>query len=457
MVDDQAVHGKAIYSRIFSVKGTKSFCASAAVARIPMSMLSFGIVLAINSVYGDWASAGTVSAVYVLSQAVMTPVYARLYDRHGQQKVGRVVLPFSILTLLIFALGVFFKIPVGFLYLLAIVMGLTQFSFGALVRTRWTSTLKSSGLPHNPYLPTAFSLEAAVDELIFIIGPVFATFLATQVQSVAPLVASLIALSVGGTVFFSLRSARASTIIIQEVGAEGSAGPAGLERHVGSHDASTTVGDATDVEKVEMTESRKKVKTALAFGGVVLLMVCFLAYNMSFSAYDVTLVAMTKAQGREWMAGLILAVISVGSCAGALFFGSHQWKGSGWRRLAILLAIQIVGNFGFFLAWGNIPVLLVIEVVTGFFVAPTFATGSLLIERIVPGLFLTEGLSWLQVGNAIGTSFGSTVTGILIDKYGFVAGFHATYISVIVATLIVLCFGIKYLKRGRAANSFPQA
>jgi MFS family permease len=421
----QAVRGRAIYARIFSLKGTKAFSASAALARIPMSMLSFGIVLAINSVYGDWTAAGTISAVYVLAEALMTPVYARLYDRHGQRRVGRVVLPLSVLSLLVFALCVFFKVPLGILYFLAVVMGLTQFSFGALVRTRWTSTLRDSGVPHSPYLPTAFSFEAAVDEVIFVIGPVFATLLATQVQPVAPLIMSLGALAIGGTVFFSLRSSTASTLVIHEVGS----GPA--DRSVSP----------------EVSQSRRGVKTALAFGGVFLLMVSFIAYNSSFAAYNVTIVAMTKAQGREWIAGLVLAVISVGSCAGALVFGSHQWKGNSWRRLLILLAIQIIGNFAFFVARENIPLLLLAELVTGFFVAPTFATASLLVERIVPGIFLTEGLSWIQVGEAIGTSLGSTITGIMIDHYGFVTGFHVTYIVIVVSVLIIATFGFKYLRR----------
>lgn len=41
--------------------------------------------------------------------------------------------------------------------------------------------------------------------------------------------------------------------------------------------------------------------------------------------------------------GLQLAMIAVGSCIGAFYFGSRQHRGSHWRRLIVCLCILAVG------------------------------------------------------------------------------------------------------------------
>ena len=61
------------YARLFSIPGTKAFCASGAVARLPMSMMGLGIVLALNHMYDNWTIAGVMSAAYVLAPAAVTP------------------------------------------------------------------------------------------------------------------------------------------------------------------------------------------------------------------------------------------------------------------------------------------------------------------------------------------------------------------------------------------------
>ena len=136
---------KSPYSVLFSIPGTKAFCASGALARLPMSMMSLGIILALNHLYDNWTIAGVMSAAYVLSTAAVTPLYARLFDRFGQRKVGSVVLVVQIIAMLGFAFAALVRVPIPLLFALAVVMGLTQFSFGALVRTRWTYVLDRTG------------------------------------------------------------------------------------------------------------------------------------------------------------------------------------------------------------------------------------------------------------------------------------------------------------------------
>ena len=90
------------------------------------------------------------------------------------------------------------------LFALAICMGLTQFSFGALVRTRWAYALRGS--QYESLLNTAYALEAAIDEIVFIFGPILAAFLATSVHPVSQLFVPTLACGIGGAVFFSLKN-----------------------------------------------------------------------------------------------------------------------------------------------------------------------------------------------------------------------------------------------------------
>ena len=174
------------YAQLFRIPGAKAFCISGAVARLPISMMSLGIVLALNHMYDNWTVAGSMSAMYILAVAAVTPFYARLFDRFGQVKVGRVALTVQVIVMLAFAFAALVRVPIPLLFALAIIMGLTQFSFGALVRTRWSYALRGVE-DGEQLLNTAYAMEAAIDEIVFILGPILAAWLATSVHPVSQL------------------------------------------------------------------------------------------------------------------------------------------------------------------------------------------------------------------------------------------------------------------------------
>ena len=146
------------YAALFAIPGAKAFCASGALARLPMSMMGLGIILALNHLYDNWTIAGVMSAAYVLATAAVTPLYARLFDKFGQRRIGRIVLAVQIVAMLGFAFAALVRVPIPLLFLLAIVMGLTQFSFGALVRTRWAYVLDHATPNTSLMLPWVFVL-----------------------------------------------------------------------------------------------------------------------------------------------------------------------------------------------------------------------------------------------------------------------------------------------------------
>src|SRR5690606_18539280 len=155
---------------ILSTPGTLAFSASAVIARLPMSMVGIGTILMIQGIYGSYALAGCVSAVLVVAQALFSPQIARLVDRAGQRRVTLPMLALTTIGLAGLILTAVLKAPQPLLYVFAAIAGATTGSFGSMVRARWTFALDDPRKLH-----TAYSLESALDELVFVVGPVLAT------------------------------------------------------------------------------------------------------------------------------------------------------------------------------------------------------------------------------------------------------------------------------------------
>ena len=397
------------YAQLFRVPGAKAFCLSGAVARLPMSMMGLGIVLALNHLYDNWTVAGTMSASYILAAAIVTPFYARLFDRFGQRRVGAVALTVQVASMLALAFGALMRVPIPALFALAILMGATQFSFGALVRTRWAYALR--GPDNAALLNTAYALEAAIDEVVFILGPILAAFLATSVHPVAQLLVPTVACGLGGAVFFSLKRTQPPVLEPVDVSAERTGAASGAP-------AGPVDGEADRMTLRQLRSPGPKATNVLLYPGIMPLMIVFVVFNMSFTAFDVSMTATMKAAGAEQWLGLQLAMFAVGSCIGAVIFGSREMKGSHWRHMVVFLALLSVGFVLFRLAMDQFLLLGCLEVLFGLCVSPLFATGNLIVKGTVPARSLTEGLSWLTTAGSVGASFGSTVAGTVLDAAG---------------------------------------
>jgi MFS family permease len=469
--------GSSPYAELFTVPGSKAFCLSGAVARLPMSMMSLGIVLALNHLHGNWTTAGTMSAAYILALAAVTPLYARLFDRFGQRRVGRVALVLQVIAMLVFAFAALLRVPIALLFALAVLMGLTQFSFGALVRTRWAYALR--GAANAKRLNTAYALESAIDEMVFILGPILAAFLATSVHPVSQLFVPTLACGIGGAVFFSLKGTQPSVVEMVEVTAashddvdvrdamsNGGVGNADVDNTAAAITvANGTVATAAAAENAaakNATESAEfsihqlhrhgpRPKSVLLYQGILPLLLVFVTFNMSFSAFDVSVTAMMKAMGREQLLGLQLAMFAVGSCVGGLIFGVKELKGSNWRHMVEFLTLLTLGYVLIRFAMGNLILLGFLSVLSGLCVAPVFATGNLIVKNTVPSRSLTEGLSWITTAGQVGASLGSTFGGIVLD----VADYHTGMLLPCATTFVTLVLAVMgwTLARRRAAKA----
>lgn len=381
------------YREVLSRPGAAAFSAAGVLARLPMSMVGIGIVLAVSGLYGSYGLAGRISAVYVVVQAVCSPLLARLVDRHGQARVMRPAVIVTAVGLAGLTVAVSLRAAPVFLFISAVVIGMSIGSLGSLVRARWTYVLDDPRELH-----TAYSLESALDELVFVVGPMLATLLATGVAPTAGLVVPLVAVLVGGLLFLAQRATEPPTVV----------------RAPGVHH-----------------------RSVMASGSMVVLAAVFVGMGSIFGATDVATVAFAEENGSKGTAGVILAVFALGSMLSGLGYGTRHWTRPLWQRFALGMLLLAAGVSLFSLV-SSLAALAAVMFVTGFSIAPTLVNGNGLVQELVPRHQLTEGLSWVGTSLGVGVSVGSWAAGSLIDVRGSHGGFLVVQASAAVCVLATL-------------------
>lgn len=391
------------YRDVLSRPGAWQFSAAAAIARLPMSMVGIGVVLAVSSLYGSYTLAGAVSATYIVAQAVAAPLLSGWVDRLGQSRVMRPATVVAGTGIALLGVASATRAPAAWLFAGAVLTGVGSGSFGSLVRTRWTWVLAGDGRA----VHTAYSLESAVDELVFVVGPVTVTTLATVIRPEAGLVVAAVAVVGGGLWFCAQR--------------------------------------ATEPPAVPHTEGRAR-GTVLRLPAMAVLAVVFVPMGGLFGATEVATVAFADEHGNKGAAGLVLATFALGSLVAGLLYGARAWAAPLHRRFAGAVTGLAVG-VGLFLLVDSLWVLAAVMFAVGFTISPSIITGNGLVQAHVPAGRLTEGLTWVGTSLNVGVSIASSLAGARVDA----AGAHAAYLVVVwcgAAVLVATVLALRVLRAG---------
>ncbi|WP_225102015.1 MFS transporter [Streptomyces sp. CoH27] len=392
------------YRALFAEPGTKAFSAAGFLGRMPLSMMGIGVVTMISQLTGRYGLAGALSATIALSAAAIGPQISRLVDRHGQRRVLRPATLVALTAAAGLLLAAHLRWPDWVLFVCAAGIGSVP-SLGAMIRARWAVLYRGT-----PKLHTAYSFESVVDEMCFIFGPIISIGLSTAwFPEAAPLLAAgFLAAGV-----FWLTAQRATE-----------PEPHPREHHGGG--------------------------TALRSPGLQVLVATFVATGAIFGAVDVVTVAFADERGHKGAASVVLAVYAAGSCAAGVVFGLLRFAGAPERRWLLGVAAMAVSMIPLLLV-GNLPLLAVALFVAGMAVAPTMITTMSLIEEHVPRAKLTEGMTWVSTGLAVGVALGSSVAGSVIDAAGARAGYGVPAVSGAVAVAVGF-LGYRRLRRPAAGR-----
>ncbi len=386
------------YRDLLSTPGGLRFSAAGFVARMPIAMVPLGIVLLVAGSTGRYGVAGAVSATFALVNAVSAPLIARLIDRVGQRTVLGPADGLHAVCRVGFIVAVTSDAPTWSWFVGAGTAGLFSPSIGSLFRARWNHVLGPG-----PRLQTAFSYESVVDELIFIVGPLLVAVLATQINPQAGLITALVLLTVGSA---ALAAHRAS---------EPPAAPA--HEHGGG--------------------------SALWLPGMPLLVVVMFFIGGVFGGVEISAVAFADHEGRPELAGPLLACYATGSMLAGLAYGAVHWRMPLTRRL--LLGALVMTATVALLPFLDRPALLAPALLlAGVGIAPTLISGLSLVERMVPGAKMTEGLTWATTGVVVGMAAASPVAGRVVDEWGASRGFLVGLVSG-VSAVATCAFGYRWL------------
>jgi MFS family permease len=395
------------YRAAFRAPGTAAFTAAGFVMRLPIAIYPIGLVLLISIRTGHYSFAGLLGGTYVVANGVGMPLLGRLVDRYGQH---RVLIPASavhIAAAILLGVLVGSHAPDGVLLAPAIVLGFSYLPVGSLTRARWSFVLAGQ-----PELTTGYSVESILDEVIFTVGPLIATLVATQVDPLGVLV-------LGGALVGA-----GAVWLRQQRSTEPPAHAAGAPRH----------------------------PSALRCRGMPLLMAAGAAMGGVFASAEVTTIAFCGERDATGWSGLVLAAFATGSAVSGFLYGSRSWQTPVLERFRIQAIVFGLLPWLFLLAT-SIPVLAVIIFVVGLGIAPTLITAFTLIQELVPAAALTEGMGWFSTGLAVGYGIAAASVGRLADAHGA----HLAFLVTVGCGLALAGFALLVHRRlaGRPTASRP--
>jgi MFS family permease len=380
------------YRQILSDRRAVAFSLAGFVARLPLSMTGIGIVLLVSLTTGSFGLAGLLTAAGTVTGAVVAPLWGRATDRVGQARVLLLAVSINVLSVALLVTAMEMAWPLAVSLAAAIGVGIGFSLAGSAVRARWTLRLGGS-----PLLNTAFALEAMLDEVVFIIGPVLVTFLATAFHPALGVSVSAVIGLIGAV---ALAAQRRSQPPIRPM-------------------------------------PRGHVRSRLPWRVLVPVAIACAALGMVFGGMEVNVVAFAKEAGVLDYAGVILMAWAFGSLLAGAASGAISWHASPAKRFRVgasLLALSLL-PLPFI---GNPVILALLLIVSGMAIAPTLIASVAVTQSSVDQTRLTEALAWTSTGMAAGVAVGAAAVGHVIDSFGAETGFVAVVLSGLLLTLSVL-------------------
>jgi MFS family permease len=363
--------------------------ATGVLARLPISMMTLGIVVAVSAVYDSYGLAGQVSAAYILGNAALAIVQGRLTDRFGQATV-------LVLDAVLFGLftGLLVRAVTGHAaspwpHLWAGLAGAVFPQVGSMVRARWAH-LAAEG----PDRHTAFAVESVGDEIVFVTGPALVTFVSTAWAAQTGL---LVALAIGTLGPLALAVQRRT----EPPRAPGSSGG---------------------------------VRTPLHRPTLAPLTLAACAMGSLFGALEVATVAFATDEGHRAVSGALLAILSLGSLIAGVLAGAHAFVVSLAVRIRLGMTALTAG-FVLLPFVGALWLLGALMFLAGFAIAPTLIAVFSLVEQSAPRGRLTEAMAWVSTGMAAGIAPGAWLGGVVADHAGGAAAYWVCVASGAVASV----------------------
>ena len=367
----------------------------ALLARMPVGMVGFSMLMFLRESLGNFALAGLAAGINFVALAIVAPIQGRLIDRYGPRRllwVTSIVQPLALLAVLASA-----KAHLAFPVIAAsaALAGAFASPITTLTRALWRHRFE-----REEDRRTAFALDSVAIEINFTLGPaVVAAILATAGATVAFGVA--IGCLVGAVAIFmfspALRYFRRDTAV---------------RRHL--------LGP--------LTEPRLWILFIATFG-----------LTTGFGFLEVGYPAYATGMGAPALAGIFLAVNSLGSVLGGALYGGLHFKAPVERQFAGALGLMVLPLLLHAVA-GPAALFAFVAFLAGALIAPSIAAQSVLVSRLAPSHYAVEAFTWSSTfivsGIGAGMALGGQVVEVLGARYAFVCA------AVVVGAMALLAMSL---------------
>ena len=356
------------------------------VGRLPLASAPLALLIHARQTQ-SLTLAGLTVAVYTAGMALSAPLLARTVDRWRQPPVlwGSAVL--SAAGFLIVA-SAGDRLPYALTG--AMVAGLGTPPLEACLRALWPALVPPA------LVPAAYSLDIAVQEVIFVVGPLTTLAAVALGGPTAGLLAAA-ALQLAGVAAFTLAPA-----VRQWAGMPAHrhwAGPLRVRRF------------------------------AIMVAGVA-------CVGAAVGSIPVALTGYAEAAGDRSLTGWLLAAQAGGALLGGLLY-TRATPGDA-RRLPLLAAIFTVGYLPLLLMPGPAP-MAVLQAISGLALPPLLTAVFLAADRLAPRGTAVEAFAWIMTAFTVGSAVGAAVTGPLVAadvRYGFMLAPVAGVMSVLAMAVV---------------------
>jgi MFS family permease len=382
----------AAYRSVLSIPGALRLLASALLGRLPQGMSTLAILLLVRGATHSYAAAGVAVGADALASAALAPLQGRLVDRFGRAKVLAPAALAQAVVLIALAFAGARGAPAGVLIPLSGLAGAVMPPIAPSVRALLREVVSDPELRER-----AYALESVTQELIWIVGPLVVALIVTVVSPEAALIV-IAAVGVCGTLLF-VRSPLAR------------ARAARPPRH-------------------ERTPALANAQLRALLGPIALT-------GFGLGATEVGLPSLALHAGTRSATGLLLALWSVGSVLGGLWYGSRKWHSPLAARYRRLLVAAVVLTAPLIIA-RSIPSGAALSLLSGLSIAPVFSCQYALVGRAVTRGTETEAFTWVTSALVGGIAAGSAAGGAAIGAGGVGAPFALSCLATLFAAVLAV-------------------
>lgn len=377
------------YRAILGAPHVPPLVASSLLHGLATSTAPLALVLLFAGRSGSYASAGVVTAAYIVTNGVAAPLWGRCVDRFGPT---RTLVPLAAVGSAAFWLIVGLALAdasVAALSFAAGLAGVGQAPVTSTLRSMWSRVVPDPGDMH-----AANALQSAMYDLFAIFGPLLAAALVASASAEVAIAFTATALLLADVTFALQAPVRAWR---------------------------------------PDRRANRDVVGALRFAGLRTLVGCSLPAGVAIGTVDVAVPAFADQHGARAAAGVALAALAVGSIVGGLLYGAITWPSSATSRYA-RLSIGFSVGLAIAATADSIATLAALLLVAGLAIGPITTTIFGLLDAVVPPGLATEALTWVITAFAAGIGIGATLGGALHET----AGTHVALLAASAAALLEL-------------------